>query len=293
MKRTQAWLVVAVFMWLPGAVLATPTVDWDADGSFNGAAAGVLDGASVALDSTDGSGAGGSTLATTLTTSLAFDGVPGIADADVIQELAVIDWNPGAVGTATITFSAAISDPVLLFTFLDSRVATFDFADALTITVLDQNPAASVTIVAGNVVTTNASHAETVDDGFAIQLSGNFTSITFATNVNLVSPSDSVGFTVMGEATCGNGEIDDAEECDFGDANGTQCCTASCAFASSGTECLASTGACDLAETCSGSSELCPDDGGILPDCDCEDDEGSSGGDNCPANAADDDEVSS
>jgi uncharacterized delta-60 repeat protein len=66
-------------------------------------------------------------------------------------------------------------------------------------------------------------------------------------------------------ATCGDASLDADEECDFGAANGTTgaCCSALCRFVSAGTACRASSGACDLAERCSGADGDCPADGGI------------------------------
>ena len=46
----------------------------------------------------------------------------------------------------------------------------------------------------------------------------------------------------------------------LGERHHGSCCTASCAFTTSGTTCRASAGVCDTAETCSGSSALCPSD---------------------------------
>jgi hypothetical protein len=61
---------------------------------------------------------------------------------------------------------------------------------------------------------------------------------------------------------CGNGTVDGVEQCDLGAGNGASgsCCTSSCTFASTASICRAATGACDLAETCTGSSTTCPAD---------------------------------
>src|SRR5207249_2791688 len=63
-------------------------------------------------------------------------------------------------------------------------------------------------------------------------------------------------------AACGDGHVDTGEQCDLGAQNGQSgsCCTATCTFVTAGTTCRNSTGACDPAETCTGSSATCPAD---------------------------------
>lgn len=88
--------------------------------------------------------------------------------------------------------------------------------------------------------------------------------------------------TISGQE-CGNGIVEDGEECDCGGESGcgdNSCCDATtckfknnavcddsnegcchnCQFASNGTICRASTGTCDPAETCPGNSASCPTD---------------------------------
>jgi hypothetical protein len=59
---------------------------------------------------------------------------------------------------------------------------------------------------------------------------------------------------------CGNGVVEPGEQCDLGSGNGApgSCCLGSCTFAAASTVCRASTGVCDPAETCTGSSSTCP-----------------------------------
>ena len=68
---------------------------------------------------------------------------------------------------------------------------------------------------------------------------------------------------------CGDGVTDAGEQCDAGPANGASgsCCSATCAFVAAGTACRAAGGACDVPETCSGSSSVCPADARSTASC--------------------------
>ena len=95
--------------------------------------------------------------------------------------------------------------------------------------------------------------------------------------------SDNKGVTTITGHQCGNGIVEEGEDCDCGgEANcgNNQCCDPktckfksgavcddsnedcckSCQFASSGTVCRPSTGQCDPQETCTGSGATCPED---------------------------------
>jgi cysteine-rich repeat protein len=50
------------------------------------------------------------------------------------------------------------------------------------------------------------------------------------------------------------------EQCDDGNLNNGDCCSKTCTFEGAGTVCRAAGGACDIAETCTGSSYPCPAD---------------------------------
>ncbi|KAL8397585.1 hypothetical protein RB594_004338 [Gaeumannomyces avenae] len=88
--------------------------------------------------------------------------------------------------------------------------------------------------------------------------------------------------TTITGSQCGNGIVEQGEDCDCGGPDGCkdnpccdaktckfttgsscdfaneECCTRQCRFSSAGTVCRASMGSCDPAETCSGNSGICP-----------------------------------
>lgn len=59
---------------------------------------------------------------------------------------------------------------------------------------------------------------------------------------------------------CGNGLVEFGEECDDGNVDTGDCCSPTCTLEAAGTTCRASVDDCDAAETCTGTSGLCPDD---------------------------------
>lgn len=173
-------------------------VNWTADVTPDGLGSGTLGALGVNLVSTNGGVNGGDTFSAGWTTRAGTDGVPGIAAIAGANRNA-IDWVASTQGFATITFSGGtVKDPIVLFDFTDPG-ETFDFADGLTISLLDQSPAGSVTVAAGNVVTVNNTPTNSADDSFAIQLLGTFSAISFNTNLNLLS-SQSVGFSIAADA---------------------------------------------------------------------------------------------
>ena len=64
------------------------------------------------------------------------------------------------------------------------------------------------------------------------------------------------------KGVCGDGILDSGEACDLGASNGApgSCCSATCSFKSAGTVCRAAAAECDVAESCTGTSALCPAD---------------------------------
>lgn len=81
---------------------------------------------------------------------------------------------------------------------------------------------------------------------------------------------------------CGNGTTDPGEQCDDGNTSDGDCCSSTCGLALSGTVCRAAGDECDLVETCSGESGLCPADAFAAGGMACADD-----GDACTSDACD------
>lgn len=66
--------------------------------------------------------------------------------------------------------------------------------------------------------------------------------------------------TYVPDPGCGNGLVEIGEECDDGNVDTGDCCSPTCTLEAAGTMCRPSVDACDLAESCTGTSGLCPDD---------------------------------
>ena len=112
---------------------------------------------------------------------------------------------------------------------------------------------------------------------------GNICSAIGRSSVKTSCLSDNKGVTIISPQQCGNGIVEEGEDCDCGGAStcaSNQCCDAttckfksgatcddsndncckSCHFAATGTVCRPSTGVCDPQETCSGQNATCPPD---------------------------------
>ena len=71
---------------------------------------------------------------------------------------------------------------------------------------------------------------------------------------------DVTAVTCGSSAVCGNGVVEDGEQCDDGGTQSGDCCSPTCQFESAATVCRPSVGSCDVAEFCDGSSAVCPAD---------------------------------
>jgi Metallo-peptidase family M12/Disintegrin len=112
---------------------------------------------------------------------------------------------------------------------------------------------------------------------------GNICSALGRNSVKSDCLSDNRGVQTISGSQCGNGIVEDGEDCDCGGTDGcagNSCCEAAtckfqsgavcddsnegccqgCRFAASGTVCRASTGTCDPEETCPGDNGNCPAD---------------------------------
>lgn len=110
---------------------------------------------------------------------------------------------------------------------------------------------------------------------------GNICTALGRNSVNTTCLSANKGVVTITGQQCGNGIVEEGEECDCGGTSGcgdnaccdpTTCmfqtgavcddsnedCCVSCQFAVNGTTCRASTGFCDPAETCGGTDAICP-----------------------------------
>ena len=143
-------------------------------------------------------------------------------------------------------------------------------------------PLSRDTCDAGSKYIMNPSTGEGIEN-FSPCSIGNICSAIGRNSVKTQCLSNNKGVTTITGHQCGNGIVEEDEDCDCGgeescqgnsccdpktckfttgavcDDSNQECCK-SCQFASSGTVCRASTGVCDPQETCSGTNATCPSD---------------------------------
>lgn len=141
-------------------------------------------------------------------------------------------------------------------------------------------PLSSTTCDAGQKYIMNPSAMDGITDFSACSI-GNICSALLRNSVKSSCLSDNKGVSTITGQQCGNGIVEEGEDCDCGGVEGcgndsccdaTTCkfkgsavcddanesCCSGCQFSSNGTICRASTGSCDPAETCTGASGNCP-----------------------------------
>ncbi|KAF2093176.1 hypothetical protein NA57DRAFT_48643 [Rhizodiscina lignyota] len=151
-----------------------------------------------------------------------------------------------------------------------------------TVTAQQCCPLSAKTCDAGEKYIMNPSTAEGITT-FSPCTLGNICAAMGRNSVNTQCFKDNKGVTTISGQQCGNGIVEEGEECDCGGTEGcgdnaccdpTTCkfksgavcddsnedCCRSCQFASAGTVCRPSTGDCDPQETCPGNSPTCPSD---------------------------------
>jgi cysteine-rich repeat protein len=96
-----------------------------------------------------------------------------------------------------------------------------------------------------------------------------------ATDVEAKAKNVTLSSTVAGciyGPYCGDGSVDSGESCDDGNTAAGDCCSPACSFESTTTVCRAAAGICDAAETCTGTSTVCPANQFKSPSTPCTDD---------------------
>lgn len=189
-------IAILLYSIIPAALAQDPlvSIDWDPDGSTDGLNSGTMTGTAAMLTVTqtspDGMANGGLTLGFDWGAAAPTDGVPGINDAEVVDEFSTIDSS--TVGnTVTLDFAGGrVRNPIFLIAFTDASTV-IEFPASVGVTLLDS--AGGAAVVAGSTVTSTGG-SNSGGDGFAVQLTGVFTQLTFVYSDAV--PVQSVGFSI-------------------------------------------------------------------------------------------------
>lgn len=176
------------------------TVNWDADTTADGLATGTLQGANfgpATINYSASGGSGGTLISGTdadWLNSSATDAVfSGHDTSGVLSES--IDTHDNTI-TLTVANGYSVINPILLVNWTDaSSSLTFAGIAAGDISVTDSN-GASPTISGTTNAVVSYGGSNTVNDGFALQLSGTYTSMSFT----LASSGETIGLSLAADS---------------------------------------------------------------------------------------------
>ena len=173
------------------------------------------------------------------------------------------------ISDSTTTMTATLSTPSITVAVPNGGETWAVGSTQVTRWTYTENPGSAVKIelLKGGVVTATLTSSTSIGSGGGGSYSWTIPSTQTLGNdyrVRVTSTSDSSftdtsngNFTII--TKCGNGAVDSGEQCDLGTNNGKAgvCCSATCQFQSAATVCRAAARACDVAESCTGTSASC------------------------------------
>lgn len=128
-------------------------------------------------------------------TASAFTG--GITPA---SSVAIFSRNTGNAGT--ISFGAEITDPVVMVSYIDPG-QELDFGSSSITLLSSHSGAGSTASVVGNKVVLNGPHVDTVDDSYAVKVSGTYGPTSGPISITTYSTADeTVAISVASEMIC-------------------------------------------------------------------------------------------
>ncbi|MBX3023936.1 hypothetical protein KF840_03405 [bacterium] len=185
-----------------------------------------------------------------------FNSIPSTNGASA----AVVIGQPGFGSSASGTSATQLSIPIgvavsasgelAIGEYLNHRVLLFP---AIPVT----NGAAATTVLGQPNFTSNVPF----NGGVSAQSMQYVYNLAFTASGGLLVSGRNMNRVMLFRGQCGNGVVNAGEQCDDGNTLNGDCCSASCQYESSAVVCRAAVGACDVAETCTGSSATCPADG--------------------------------
>ncbi|MFN8545302.1 MAG: PQQ-dependent sugar dehydrogenase [Candidatus Binatia bacterium] len=229
-------------------------------------------GETIAFSATATDGQDGTLPASAFTWRLIVDHCPSNCHQHIIEDFPGIDAGtfiapdhdyPSALTLeVTVTDSGGLTDSASVQILPETVDLTFASVPAGLVVVVGPVTAATpfvrtVIVGSGNTVTAPSPQS----DGTQVVVFGSWSDGGTQTH-EVIAPAAPATFTAtfVTAPSCGNGTVDPGEQCDDGNSTAGDCCSPACQFETAGTVCRAAAGACDLAETCSGTSGTCPTD---------------------------------